>query len=56
MKSVQVRVPYAVWEAAKIKMIADGESFQSLLLRALEDYIKGGEQDAATTNKPKKNS
>ena len=56
MKKITIIVPYDIWEAARKKMVTDGNSLQGLLSRALTEYVERGEDDASTTNKPKKNS
>ena len=44
MKTISVRLKDTIWLKAKQKMLLDGESFQGLFEKAVEEYVKEGEE------------
>jgi hypothetical protein len=39
MKTISVRLEEELWLKAKQKMLLDGESFQGIFIKAVEEYI-----------------
>ena len=44
MKSITVRLSDELWKEARRKMLEDSESFQKLLEKAVEEYVKKKEE------------
>jgi len=47
-----VELPGELWRAAKIRAVDDRADLRTVLIRALEDYLRGGEPEPPVRSRP----